>query len=278
MCDALWPVVYGQEALPYPPGACISIAPDRRIRAMISLDGSSQMMRWRELDRIAIPSLIMGENVENSEQVGILAMGAAAAGGPPMRDWIARPHAAIARPNSYRADVDGSNHYSYSNYCDAAYVFYNLGLATRKQEKAWLGSWPCVSTGLDAVTISSTDEHKAVTEYMVAFLDVFLGRSTFTDWYVLTPQFALSHAPAVEFFTSETCSAALPSPAYFTYPPHQTSSECDVALKDPTGWFAQSREAVTSSASSAPSVTSKSVGPDEGGGQPQLWPLAHPLY
>ena len=213
VCDALWPVVYGLETLPYPPGDCISIAPDRRIKAMISLDGASMYLRWRELDRIAIPSLIMGETVENSEQFGEAYIGAA--GGPPMRDWIARPHAATARPDSYRADVDGSNHYTYTNYCDAAYVFYNIGLVTSQGEQSWLNSYPCASTGLNAVTVSSANGHKAVTEYMTAFLNVFLGHSTPLDRYVLTPEFALSHKPTVQFFLDETCPNSLPSPTYF---------------------------------------------------------------
>ena len=82
-------------------------------------------MRYHELATISIPSLIMGETVDQSVEVGTL-------GGLPdptqIRDWIARPHAAIDRHDSYRVDVNGANHYSFTNYCDGAQVFFNLVL------------------------------------------------------------------------------------------------------------------------------------------------------
>ena len=66
VCDALWPAIVGSETLPYPPSTCVATVPDRRIKAMVSLDGSSQMLRFHELARISIPSLIMGETVDQS--------------------------------------------------------------------------------------------------------------------------------------------------------------------------------------------------------------------
>jgi hypothetical protein len=70
---------------------------------MVSLDGSSQMMRYEEFSRISEPSLIMGETVEQLVQMGTLS-------GMPnpeqLRTYLARPHAAIDRSDSYRVDVD----------------------------------------------------------------------------------------------------------------------------------------------------------------------------
>jgi len=205
---------------------------------MITLDGSSQMMRYDWLARISIPSLIMGETVDNSYQLGELAP---TGFGALIQDWIARAHAAIDRHGSYRVDVDGANHYSFTNYCDFGQVLFNLGLISAADLASFLSFWPCSSTGLDAVTISSADEHKVVTKYMIAFLNVYLrhpGRDTARDRSILTREYALDHKPAVQFFDSEECRVMLPDRSYFTYRPHQASRECDVAPKDQPGWFA----------------------------------------
>lgn len=238
VCDTLYPALTGSDALPYPASTCVPTYPDRRIKTMISLDGSSWGMRYHELARISIPSLIMGETVDQSVEIGTLS-------GLPdptqLRDWIARPHAAIDRHDSYRVDVNGANHYSFTNYCDGAKVFFNLGLITSSDLTAWLTSWPCANTGLDAVTISSTDEHEVVTKYMIAFLDIYFrnpGANTWLDHWILTPEYALTNTPTVQFFDTERCEAVLPDNTYFTYRPYQASDKCDVAQKDPTGWFA----------------------------------------
>jgi hypothetical protein len=91
------------------------------------------------------------------------------------------------------------------------------------------------------VTISSADEHFVVPKYMIAFLNVYLGRpdpDRVLDRWILTEQYALDHKPQVQFFSSEQCQAAIPDKSYFSYRAYQVSSECDVAKKDPTGWFA----------------------------------------
>jgi len=237
VCDSLVLVLLGNEALPYPSSTCVPTYPDRRIKAMITLDGSSWMMLYRELARISIPSLILGETVEHYVELHTIA------GAPDPTQFMtydARPHGAIDRLDSYRVDINGANHYSFTNYCDSAQVFLNLGLISSDYETAWLSSWPCTNTGLDPVTISSADEHQVVTKYMIAFLNIYLARPNL-DWpldlWILTPQYALDHTPQVQFFNSEKCKADLPDDTYFTYRPHQTGNECDVAQKDPTGWF-----------------------------------------
>jgi hypothetical protein len=156
------------------------------------------------------------------------------------RTYLARPHSAIGRFDSYRLDVNGANHYSFTNYCDGAQVFFNLGLISSADLTGWLSSWPCANTGLAAVTIPSAAAHEVVTKYTIAFLDTYLRSplaNILLDWWILTPEYALTNTPTVQFFNTEMCSAALPSHSYFTYRPYQTSNECDVAQKDPTGWF-----------------------------------------
>jgi hypothetical protein len=235
VCDAMWGVLYNSGAtfsLPPPPSTCAPSYPDPRVKVIIPLDGTQQLLHYRELARISVPSLIMGEPGDN--WIGIFPDGN-------LKDSIARPHAAIDRPDSPRVDVTGANHYTFTNYCDGAQVFLNLGIITPDIYAAWISNWPCASTGPAPVTVSSANGHLAVTKYMIAFLDVYLARLD-PDWWldrwILTPEYALTHTPTVQFFDNEVCQAVLPDDTYFRYRPYQTSSECDVAQKDPTGWFA----------------------------------------
>lgn len=231
VCDAQVLVLYGGASLPYPPNTCVPTLPDPRIKAIVSIDGSGILERYRELRRITVPSLIMGEP------------------GPTYRafypdgafdDWLARPHAAINRSDSFRVDVIGTNHYSFTALCDGGYVLFNLGALSSSDLAGWEGSWPCLSTGPAPATLPAAEAHLAVTKYMIAFLDAYLhgpDRDPDIDNWVLTEKYALTHTPAVQFFENERCKADLPDHTYFSYRPYQTSSECDVAQKDPTGWF-----------------------------------------
>ena len=109
VCDALGPVLFAGESLPYPSGTCVKTLPDRRVKAVVALDGiSSQWLHWNELRKISVPSLIMGETYD-----------AMTTNYPGLGDWNARPHAEIDRFDSYRVDVNGTNHGSFSVMCDA---------------------------------------------------------------------------------------------------------------------------------------------------------------
>ena len=231
VCDTLWPVLLGVDSLPYPTDTCVGTPPDHRISAIVALDGlSSQALHYKELSRISVPSLIMGETFDQM-----------LASWPDMGDWNARPHAAIDRRDSYRVDINGSNHGSFDNTCDGFRVWFNIGLISADDLTGIETSWPCASTGFNPVTISPAEMHEVVTKYMVAFLDIYLSGED-PDWWldrrILSEEYALDHKPQVQFFESEHCQAAIPDKSYFRYRPYQVSSECDVAQKDPTGWFA----------------------------------------
>jgi len=117
----------------------------------------------------------------------------------------------------------------------------NYGLLSPTDVESFETNWPCASTGLNPMLISPAVAHEAATKYMIAFLDIYFHNPDsipWLDWWILTPEYALSHTPTVQFFNSEGCHAALPDHTYFRYRPYQTSSECDAAQKDPTGWFA----------------------------------------
>lgn len=231
VCDTLWPVFFLGESLPYPTGDCVETPRDPRVKAIVLLDGSSdQALHYTEFARIEVPSLIMGQT--SDQMVGMF---------PDMGNWSARPHSAIDRRDSYRVDVNGANHLSFDNSCDAfIHVLVDVGVFTADDATSFQNNWPCASTGWDPVTISSSDGHQVVTKYMIAFLDVYFHNPDSAPWldsWILTPEYALTHTPTVQFFDSEDCHAVLPDHTYFRYRPYQTSSECDVAQKDPTGWF-----------------------------------------
>jgi len=232
VCDALVVALEGDDVLPYPANTCVATHPDPRIKAIVSLDGASWALRYRELANISVPSLLMGDTVDQSAIIypdGSL------------RDWIARPHAAIHREDSYRVDLNGANHFSWTNYCDGFQVWFNKGWISSSDLATYESWWPCNTTGWFPAAIPAVDAHAVTTKYIVAFLDLYLGGSDKNpqlDRWILTPDYALDHTPTVQFFNSESCPAALPDHSYFTYRAYQLSSECDVAQKDPTGWFA----------------------------------------
>jgi hypothetical protein len=231
VCDTMYGVLEGEFSLPYPPSTCAPTPPDPRIKVIVPMDGSAWALHYGELARIKVPSLIMGEPGDN--WIGLFPDGSA-------KDFVSRPHAAIGRPDSFRVDVMGANHYTFTNYCDGAKVFLNLGIITPDDYAQWMSNWPCASTGPSPVTVSSADGHLAVTKYTIAFLDLYQNgqdRDPLIDHWILTEGYALTHVPAVQFFANEHCWAALPDNTYFRYRPYQTSSECDVAQKDPAGWF-----------------------------------------
>ena len=228
VCNSLWPANYAGDTLPEPASTCVPIQPDRRIRAIVTFDGSSQVMRYEELARIEIPSLILGQTVANSLTLQ-----------QHIDTWIARPHSAIARRDSYRVDVQGANHYSYSDICDAGWqVLDKLGVLESVYGvdlTTILTLWPCVSTGsFDPATISASTAHQIVATYTVAFLERFLKE--LDDGEVLTAEYAKTHEPDVYFLRSEHCDAPLPGLTYFTY--FVSPGQCATWPKDPPDYFA----------------------------------------
>ena len=78
--------------------------PDPRIRSIIPLDGSNQVLWFYALARIYIPDMAMGQ-----EWDALDAQGASS--------WQARQHAAFSGHPSYRIDVNNAHHMSFSAVC-----------------------------------------------------------------------------------------------------------------------------------------------------------------
>jgi dienelactone hydrolase len=224
VCDDVWDATYAGASLPYPQFTCAPTPSDSRIGAIVSLDGSSQYLRYDELAKISVPSLILGETVEHSGITDLSYFPPPQPSDPNIGLWIARPHAAISHRDSYRVDIKIANHLSFTNYCGGI--------------DGGSGGLCAASGTFDPKNNRAT--HQIVTTYMLAFLNTYFGREN--DAWMLTSSYAVQNQPQAEFFDSEECDAppptdaSLPSQDYYTYQPHL--GECLTAPKDPPGYFA----------------------------------------
>ena len=228
-------VTIGLDSLPFPETACVQIPYDPRSRAIIVMDGMSQYLRYSQLARISVPSLILGESIDHFA----LYQGNPFPADPGFGLWNARSHAAINRSDSYRVDITAANHGSFTALCDGFRVMMSLGVNLQAAYWQNLSTWPCVASGtFDPANNPTT--HQIVTTYMLGFLYTYFGREN--DAWMLTSDYAVQNQPLVEFFDSEQCDAplpidaSLPSEDYYTYQPHP--GECLTAQKDPAGYFA----------------------------------------
>lgn len=92
------------DTRPTPPQTCAPSYPDPRIKSIIPLDGSNQMLWFYELARIDVPVMSMGQEWSALEAGGFA-------------DWQARQHAAFSGHPSYRVDVNNADHMSFAIAC-----------------------------------------------------------------------------------------------------------------------------------------------------------------
>jgi hypothetical protein len=227
-CDALDPVLYGWESLPYSQSTCGPTLPDSRIRAIVDLDGFSSALHYHELARISLPSLIIGETVEHLETYNVIWPS-----NPTFGQWNVRPHSAINRSDSYRVDVAIANHLSFAIWCDIFTVMGSLGIVNTNNEYGSPTAWPCVTQGTFNPANDPTTR-QIVTTYMLAFLNTYFGRED--DAWMLTSSYARQYQPQVEFFDFEACNECPVGNGDYAYRPHPC--QCSVAQQDPAGYFA----------------------------------------
>ncbi len=202
----------------YPPESCFSIAPDPRIKAIVTLDGSGWVLRYQELARITVPNMIIGQEWDTLNMQD-----------PGLTSWHAREHAAIQGKPNYRVDISEAYHMAFSNACGALFRNYDIGWFPWEAVEA-LSEFFCYSTPEHALEIQNI-----TTMYMVAFLKANLvGDHSYQ--YILTPGYALTEQPLVEFFVTEKRNGVEVTeewPDYFFYFMHQPADEHAKALKDP---------------------------------------------
>lgn len=205
------------RGIPIPPETCVATRPDPRVKAVVTFDGSSQILWFRELGRITTPAMLIGQEWEN--------VGA----------WHARAHAAISAEPNYRVDVNNSMHPSFTTFCDTARVLGDKGLWTARQVAAALGRPWCTSA------IPASEAQRLATQYTIAFLKTHLaGHPGYQQ--ILTPGWALTVERDIEFLVTERTNARatdenlpcmVPTCPTFGYFPNQPGSSREQAERDP---------------------------------------------
>ncbi len=185
-------------------------SPDSRIKAIVSMDGSNQVLHFSELARITVPAIAIGRPWETSG------------------NWNARLHAAVSGRPAYRVDVRNALHPSFTNNCTTPKVLYAKGLISATGLANALKAPPC-NTAPDQMEVN-----RLAAKYAVAFLKTQLaGEKGYQD--ILTPGWALAVEHYIEFFVTEPANATAlgEDPGTFRFFLHQPGSETSRAERDP---------------------------------------------
>ena len=161
-----------------------STLPDPRIKVIVGLDGANQELRFEELARVKLPALGLGEEWDVIAQ------------DPLMESWQARQHAAFSGHPSYRVDVSGMNHFSFSDSCDGLTIMDLHGLTT------FMGTNDDLRSGLCEGVNPPSEGRAIITRYMLAFLKTqLLGETGYQQMF--TPGWALTRETKIELFETE---------------------------------------------------------------------------
>jgi hypothetical protein len=153
----------------------------------------------------------------------------------PWESWQARQHAAFAGHPAYRVDLNRANHLTFSNMGECLLLMLQAP-EVRVLIPDWyadLLQW-CYDTYFVG-GIPSSEAHRLVTQYMVAFLKTNLAGETGYQ-QMLTPGWAHTHEPDIEFFVTEKRNAQSIGedwPSDFVYFMHQPGSAQARGPKDP---------------------------------------------
>lgn len=215
VCDSREILDSGEEL---PPEACQPSPPDPRFSALITLDASSYVLRFGEMARIKVPSLIMGE--ESFERFG-----------EPYLTFVARPHAAISQDTpAVRVDVVDSDHFSFSNECQGVRWLFQQGFISKEDMDNYYEPVFCQAV------LPFAEGHRIVTKYMVAFLKTVVLHQR-EEARILTPADVIAHEPNVELYWNEHCHVPGPvKPSQFTYRTDMAGG-CALGIRNPVEFF-----------------------------------------
>jgi predicted dienelactone hydrolase len=211
--------IIGQDSSLFPPGTCVPISPDPRIKAIVPLDPAAltNNLHYAELARIKIPSMIIGREWNTMVETGAVNE----------EILLARPHSAIQGNPNYRVDISNYQHMSFTSACSCMDLLreVNGDEVTDTMLKVYCPKDPAPPDETGNLT----------TRYMVAFLKtVMVGDKCYED--MVTSDYALANEPFVEFFETEKGSPeTADEEGYFSYLMHQPGTERAQALKDPNG-------------------------------------------
>jgi dienelactone hydrolase len=193
------------------PSTCAPSPPDRRFKAIATLDGSDWLLRFPEMRRISVPALTLGQEWTALTDPGDWRW----------NTWHARAHLAMSGEPNFRVELSRTDHLSFSNICELLKVYEDAGAGIYDQSfldllfNDWfncLGKMPW------------TESEKIQTKYLVAFLKEALSDDP-SYQYLLTPGWALRNEPDVEFFVRERWEAEdvkvnwPPFEAYYAHQP-----------------------------------------------------------
>jgi predicted dienelactone hydrolase len=208
-----------EAGLSVPPETCVPVPADPRIRAILPLDGAHHFLRFSEMARITVPTMGIGEEWDAIPALGL------------PESWQARLHAASQGHPSYRVDITGTDHSSFSNMCEALPIY----LSHRFPEPIAQLLLPLMQQRYCAAPLPPQEIKRLITKYAIAFLKTNLsGEPGYQS--VLTSGYALTHEAMVEFFVTEKGNPQAIDkdwPDSFMYFMHQPGSERANALKDP---------------------------------------------
>ncbi len=100
------------------------VLPDRRVRAILPISGSSGAFSDDELRAVRIPALFLGGTLDTAV---------------PIDPETTRPFGLVSSRALYRADVIDATHTHFANICDIAQVLIDIGIGP--------ASWPNVGAG-----------------------------------------------------------------------------------------------------------------------------------
>jgi len=202
----IWTYPGWQEFAGGPPPAetLVPLPPDPRFKAIIPFDGSSWAFRFSELARVTVPAMGLGQ------EWSTLAL-------DPDPQWAsqqARQHAAFQGHPSYRVDIWGTNHQSFSNLYEGLTLAYEKGYMPQ-------ADYDWVTENYFWAELPSAEANHLTSKYSVAFLKTVLaGESGYQD--ILTPGHALTREQYIEFFVTEKRSPNAIEEEWPAWPPLST--------------------------------------------------------
>jgi dienelactone hydrolase len=182
-----------------PPATCVPFLDvDERVKALILLDTSTQNVKYHEMERITVPTIGIGEDVDSIREGFLGAI-------PP--SLHARAHHAMSGSPTYRTDVIKSRHVpSFTNVCQSVLVRGDIGVLTQAQVTSEINRLECNNPALTPYQTAN----EIVWRYTIAFLKTHLG-DAHEYRHILTPGWAVSHEPFARFFVNERKNGRTPS-------------------------------------------------------------------
>jgi hypothetical protein len=216
---------------------CVATPPDRRFTALMTLDGHAMPLRWEELSRIRVPSLILGSAFWADGAFAPWVGPAFGLADTALDSSVARPHAAIwEQTRSVRVDLRGVEHGAFADVWDGLPILYQAGLLSAEDYAMYMRGQPG-AYGLPLVP--KQEIHRMVTKYAVAWLKAEVVKDgTPLSQHILTQAYTKAFEPNVELYWDEPRPAGVTiPPEAFAYWTNMAPNAWTIEAKNPAGYF-----------------------------------------